>query len=100
MDDGKTADQFFKANQWFSSHIVTGHETSKKIAKQLLGGRPPRHPKHLLEHTLGGKFGDWLEQKLMVWQQRRIERGIKPGDETLATVDEIRAHPHKFRAPL
>lgn len=100
VDDGKTADLFFKSNQWFHHFQITGHDVSRKIAKQLLGGHPPLRPKRILEHTLSGKFGNWLEQKLMAWQQRRIERGIKPGDETLATVDEIRAHPHKLRPPM
>jgi len=100
VDDGQTAHRFFKTNEWFSAHQVENREVSQRIAKQLLGGKPPCRPKYILEKTLGGKFGDWLEQKLMTWQQHRIRRGIREGDETLATVDEIRSHPHKFSAPL
>jgi hypothetical protein len=99
VDEDKIADRFFAANQWFSHHATTGKDANHKVAKQLLHGRPPRRPYHILEHTLGGKFGDWFEQKMMVWQQRRIERGIHNGDETLATLDEIRLHPHKFNRP-
>lgn len=95
VDDGKTANRFFSANQWFSHYQTTGKDVSRALVKQLLRGRAASRPKHLLEHTLGGKFGDWLEQTLMAWQQHRIARGIHEGDETLATTDEIRLHPHK-----
>jgi len=97
VDDGKTAHRFFKTNQWFSAYQVAGKDISHRIAKTLLGGRPPHRPRYYFERLLAGKFGDWLEAKLMRWQQNRIRRGIHAGDETLATVHEIRLHPHKFR---
>jgi len=89
------AEKFFETNQWFNRYQVSGFEYQAKLRKRLIP-KGPTQPEYFLEFILGGRFGRWLERKLMNWQVKRILAGKKQGDEIVATREEIRLHPRKF----
>lgn len=97
VDDG-TSRKFFSANKWFRNKLKVKNNkskiTSEFIKEKMFAGFPWK-PIRKFERFLGGKFGDYLEKKLMKYQQTRILKGKKIDDETFADEFEIRLHPKK-----
>jgi len=54
-----------------------------------------RMPAFLIEKSLSGKFGNYVENKLMNYQVKRIFFQVNGRGELIATRDEIRLHPRK-----
>lgn len=94
VEEGAVAKSFFKKNSWFEKYPVAGGQYSTKLQKNEFK-KYPLKPKYFGEKILSGRLADVLEQKLMKFQQKKILAGFKEGDETVATKDEIRLHPHK-----
>ncbi len=88
--------EFFRANEWFSRYKVNGKQYNQSLRKIVLR-LTLRNPIGLCEGVLSGKFGDWLEKKLMEYQIKRIKAGKKKGDEIVCTKSEIRLHPRKIK---
>jgi len=94
VDYQNTSKRFFKKNVWMQRYQVAGEKYSQKLAKKLTP-QGPSSSLQLLEPILSGWLGDVLEKRLMDYQVRRIMAGKKRGDETVATIEEIRLHPQK-----
>lgn len=95
VDDG-TSRKFFNENKWFGKYNVEGEKVSKFLKNKYFVDFPIK-PKHIFEKFLSRQLGDWLERKLMEYQQARILKGKKIGDEIFADESEIRLHPKKGR---
>ena len=94
VDSGGQEQNFIKNNQWMERFEIGGRAYSQKLKKQLVQKGPSR-PINLFEPILSGRVGNFVEKKLMNYQIKRIMRGIKRADETVATASEIRLHPKK-----
>lgn len=94
VEEGAIIEKFFKTNGWFTKYTVPGQAYSEKLKNDEFKYYPIRRRK-ISEKLLSGKFGDFLEKKLMDYQIKRILRGKKFYDETMATKTEIRLHPRK-----
>lgn len=94
VEEGAIIDKFFKTNDWFEKYTVPRQAYSEKLRNDEFKFYPIRRRK-ISEKLLSGKFGDFLEKKLMDYQARRILRGKNLYDETVATKTEIRLHPKK-----
>ncbi|MFH1910384.1 MAG: nucleotidyltransferase domain-containing protein [bacterium] len=76
---------------------------SSRPSPRRVEGSKPRLPRsfqllamtNLLELFLSGKFGNYVENKLMNYQIKRIFSFPDPKGELIATRDEIRLHPRK-----
>lgn len=107
VDEGDYEKRFFKENKWFDKYKVSGARYSDNLKEKLLylindriyrtdfTGRRALKPKKWGERILSGKFGDFLEKKLMDYQVKRILAGKKAGDEIVCRKNEIRLHPKK-----
>lgn len=95
VDENETTRSFFKTNIWMKEYEISGEKYQADL-KQKYFNKFPIKPKKIWEGILSGKFGDYLEKKLMNYQVERIMSGYKKGDETVAQVNEIRLHPKKF----
>lgn len=94
IDDNDYETRFFRKNKWFNRYKVSGRVYNENLREKLEKYFPLR-PKKWGERALSGKFGDWLENKLMDYQVRRIMAGKKKGDEIVCERNEIRLHPKK-----
>lgn len=94
VDRGGYEQKFLSRNKWMDRFAVDGEDYSNKLRKKLVP-RGPSKPINLFEPILSGCIGDFIERKLMNYQIKRIKRGVRRGDETLATIDEVRLHPRK-----
>jgi len=94
VGDKEAEEKFWRANGWFGSFSVEGEQYADEL-RRTLTGKGLRRRAAILEVFLRGNFGDWLENKLMSWQTRRILSGAVEGDEIVATKEEIRLHPRK-----
>lgn len=94
VDSNGIANRFFEINIWFDRYQVAGSNYRESLIAKI-SPRGPKAPVRFLEIYLGGNFGNWVEKKLMNYQVRRILAGKKRGDETIATLREIRLHPKK-----
>lgn len=111
VDDNDFESRFLKANKWFGEYQVSGGKYSSNLKKKLLyllngcinrkyfADRKikPLRPKKWGERLLAGKFGNWVESKLMNYQVKRILSGKKEGDEIVCKKNEIRLHPLKIK---
>lgn len=109
IDGGGYEKRFLKANKWFDKYRVSGARYSDNLREKLLylindrtyrtdfTGRKALKPKKWGERVLAGRFGDWVESKLMNYQVKRILAGKKEGDEIVCKKNEIRLHPLKIR---
>lgn len=94
VDSGSMEKKFFKTNKWLNKFEVKGAKYAKSRKADLVP-RWALKPINLFEPILSGKLGDFFEKKLMRYQVKRIKRGVRRGDETVATTKEIRLHPKK-----
>jgi predicted nucleotidyltransferase len=94
VQEGRITEKFFWSNDWFLNYKVPGQKYSERLQDGFFRFFPIRRRK-ISEKVLSGRFGDWLEKKLMDYQQRRILKGKNLFDETVATKSEIRLHPKK-----
>ncbi len=94
VQDGRITEKFFETNEWFANYKVPGQKYSHKLQEEIFKFFPIRRRK-FSERLIEGKFGDWIERKLMKYQVKRILRGKNTNDETVATKSEIRLHPRK-----
>lgn len=94
VNAGGVAEEFFKVNRWFDEYTEASIQYTGKIRKILIPNGSKK-PVRFLEIYLGGKFGNWIEKKLMNYQVKRILAGKRREDETVATEREIRLHPQK-----
>ena len=100
VDSGNAAGRFFKVNRWMDGEpSVISRQSSvvkynNKLQKKLIPNGSKK-PVRFLEIYLKGRFGDWVEKRLMNFQIRRILAGKVRGDETVATKTQIRLHPKK-----
>ncbi|MCX6809264.1 MAG: nucleotidyltransferase domain-containing protein [Candidatus Berkelbacteria bacterium] len=92
--DNGVSRKFFKVNKWFYKFTVAGEKYSRDLQQNYFK-KFPRKPKRCFEKLLAGRFGDWVEKKLMKYQVKKILAGKSPQDEIVATVGEIRLHPRK-----
>lgn len=97
IDDG-ISKKFFAKNRWFANYQIKGEQTSIFLATKYYMDFPIA-PRRNMERLLNSKVGDWVEKKLMRYQQTRILKGKKIGDEIFADEFEIRLHPKKVKAP-
>lgn len=96
IDDG-ISKKFFAKNRWFANYQIEGEQTSIFLATKYYMDFPIV-TRRSMERLLNSKAGDWVEKKLMRYQQTRILKGKKRGDEIFADEFEIRLHPHKRRS--
>lgn len=99
--DNGICKKFFKVNKWFKNKLKVKNNKSKitsEFIKEKMFAGFPKKPIRKFERFLSGKFGDYLERKLMKYQQIRILKGKKRGDEIFADKFEIRLHPRKSSA--
>jgi len=94
VDEGGHEESFFAKNKWMDRFDADGLWYAAEI-KETLAKNGPRRPRKSLEWILSGRLGNILEKKLMEFQKKRILRGLKEGDETVAEDNEIRLHPKK-----
>jgi len=66
-----------------------------KYLKEKIFLEYPKQPKRTFEKLLSGRFGNFVERKLMDYERRRILGGACRGDEIFADEKEIRLHPQK-----
>jgi len=95
VDENQTAQSFFKINNWMKKYNISGENYQADLKQNYFNNFPIKSRK-TWEGILSGKFGDYLEEKLMKYQVKRIMSGYKKGDETVATKEEIRLHPKKL----
>lgn len=107
IDEGGYEKRFLEKNKWFDNYKVFGARYSDNLREKLLylindrtfrtdfTGRKALKPRKWGERILSGKFGDFLEKKLMGYQVKRILAGKKAGDEVVCKKNEIRLHPKK-----
>jgi len=112
VDDGKTAKKFFKINKWMGKNLKCRMQNEKfqpkadppltekfkiinKYLKEKIFLEYPKQPKRTFEKLLSGRFGNFVERKLMDYERRRILGGACRGDEIFADEKEIRLHPQK-----
>lgn len=95
VQEGRITEKFFKTNDWFLNYKVPGQKYSENLQEGEFRFFPIVRRKRS-EGFLSSRFGDWVEKKLMAYQQKRIENGKEEFDETIATKTEIRLHPKKF----
>ncbi len=93
VDDG-ISKKFIAANRWFSKHKVKGSEHSR-LLKEMVFANCPKKPTQVFNNMLLGKFGDYLEEKLMTLQTKRIISGRRKGDEIFVSEKVIKLHPKK-----
>ena len=94
VDDGSLK-IFFKKNRWFEQFEVNGEEHSQ-VLRELIFTKFPLKPRNrFIEKVLSAKFGDFLEQKLMNYQIKRIFAGKKKNDHIYADKFAIKLHPKK-----
>jgi len=113
IDDGGFEQKFIDTNEWFGDFRVFGKKYNQSLRKRLLyilAGRVSRayfispkiaralKPKKWGEGMLSGKFGDYIEKRLMNFQKNRILAGKKRGDEIVCKKNEIRLHPKKINS--
>lgn len=94
VQEGRMAEKFFKTNEWLKNYKVNGHKYSENLQERVFRYHPIRRTKRS-EKLLSGRFGDYVEKKLMNFQIKRILQRKEVGDETVATKLEIRLHPKK-----
>lgn len=95
VQEGRITEKFFESNAWFSHYKVPGQKYSQRLQEEIFKLYPIRRRKRS-ERLLSGRFGDWIEKKLMNFQKKRILSGKNLDDETVATKTEIRLHPKKI----
>lgn len=111
IDEGGYEEKFFKSNQWFTRYKVSGASYGRNLRfklRYLINDRTYRtvfsgtkvmkslKPKKWGEGLLSGRFGDYVEKKLMDFQVKRILAGKRAGDEIVCKKNEIRLHPRKI----
>lgn len=94
--DDRISKKFFAKNKWFAKYKIDGDQVSDFLKSKYFMDYPLRSH-NCAEGILGKRFGDWLEKKLMQYQQTRILKGKIKGDEIFADESEIRLHPKKGR---
>lgn len=86
LDDG-TAGRFWLANDWCEKFFKNGDQF-KPDYEHLLTGRLNWLAK-FLEFVLKGRFGDFLERRLMVWQVKRaMKKAALLGTESSLVINE------------
>jgi predicted nucleotidyltransferase len=110
VDDRDFEKRFFSSNRWFAGYNVSGARYSDSLKGKLLylindrtyrtgfTGKRALRPKKWGEKLLVGRFGDWVEKKLMSYQVKRILSGKRAGDEIVCKKNEIRLHPKKNKS--
>lgn len=92
--DDEISKKFIAANRWFSEYMVKGSKHSQ-LLKELVFADYPKKPTQAFNNMLLGKFGDYLEEKLMTLQTKRIISGRRKGDEIFVSEKAIKLHPKK-----
>ena len=93
VQEGRITEKFFETNGWFGRYQVSGIRYQAKLREETFRYYPIIRKKRV-ERILSGRFGDWVETKLMNYQVKRILKTDNLG-ETVATKKEIRLHPGK-----
>lgn len=94
VDDG-VSKKFFTQNKWFNDHKVDGSMHSQFLKEFVFKNFPLAKKNNYLNKVLDRKFGDFVESKLMAYQQKRILKGKQKDDEIFVNERAIKLHPKK-----
>lgn len=95
VDEG-LAQKFQIENSWFEKFEKSSNTHTKLLQEACFIGFPLKPSARLLEKMLLGKVGNFVERRLMQYQQSRILRGKRKGDEIYASEKAIKLHPKKY----
>ncbi len=71
LGEKEKINEFFRKNDW--GDLKRNYNQFDE--RHILAGKPV--VTKLFEAALSGRFGDYLEKKLKIWQIKRIENGLK-----------------------
>jgi hypothetical protein len=94
VEESKMYDKFMGSNVWMKKYPVSGGKYQVCLIKKLIPYGPVR-PIPILNWFFESTIGDFIEKRLMNYQQKRILHGKDGFDELVATEKEIRLHPKK-----
>ncbi len=93
---GVTQAQFLAANPWIETYVRAAPRVRLGSWKTLSRPMGSRAVQRALEWLLGGRRGDWLEQRFKAIQKQRIEadpRSFEPGGRVMADDTQLEFHP-------